>query len=235
MAKGGSINAKSIFKEYEENENDNYHAENILLLANNFGTEEDVETAKEILKQRDKQGSTSETMNKKSYELNKRLYPKLMDALNSNKNQTTMTQEQIQKLVRGANGTNEVARNFSIRKLKEAGLDKNGKPVESKNEVVKSKTSMKAKTPSKAPMTDEDYDCDEIIAETIKRKADAKKSAKKSANKPAVVKATNKVERTHDAIEKQIEQGKLKKAQIEKIIAETEDLLRMLKKALKSL
>ena len=43
-----------VFKEYEENENDNYHAENILLLANNFGTEEDVETAKEILKQREK-------------------------------------------------------------------------------------------------------------------------------------------------------------------------------------
>jgi phage terminase large subunit-like protein len=298
---GGSINAKSIFKEYEENENDNYHAENILLLANNFGTEEDVETAKEILKQRDKQGSTSETMNKKSYELNKRLYPKLIDALNSNKNQTTMTEEQIQKLVRGANGTNETARNFSIKKLKEAGLDKNGKHIESKKAMAKSKseptpkykvgdilnhkdsgetykvkieavtgwtghehrydvefldenlkplnrfaksyddklskpkTFMKAKTSSKAPMTDDDYDCDEIIAEALKRKADAKKSAKKSANKPEVVKATNKVERTHDAIEKQIEQGKLKKAQIEKIIAETEDLLRMLKKALKSL
>jgi hypothetical protein len=153
----------------------------------------------------------------------------------TNKNQTTMTQEQIQKLVRGANGTNEVARNFSIKKLKEAGLDKNGKSVESKKEVVKPKTSTKAKTPSKATMTDEDYDCDEIIAEALKRKKNAKKSAKKSANKPAVVKATNKVERTHDAIEKQIEQGKLKKAQIEKIIAETEDLLRMLKKALKSL
>jgi hypothetical protein len=153
----------------------------------------------------------------------------------TNKNQTTMTQEYIDKFVRGANSTDATAREISTRKLKEAGLDKNGKPIESKKEVVKSKTSMKAKTSSKAPMNNDDYDCDEIIAEALKRKADAKKSAKKSANKPAVVKATNKVERTHDAIEKQIEQGKLKKAQIEKIIAETEDLLRMLKKALKSL
>lgn len=236
MSKGGSINAKSIFKEYEENENDNYHAENILLLANNFGTEEDVETAKEILKQRDKQGSMSEAMNKKSYELNKRLYPKLIDALNSNKNQTTMTQEHIDKFVRGANSTDETAREISTRKLKEAGLDKNGKPIESK--ISKPTTlgkKAKATNTSKAPMTDDDYDCDEIIAEALKRKKNAKKSAEKSANKPEVVKATKKVERTHDAIEKQIEAGKLKKAQIEKIIAETEDLLKMLKKALKSL
>lgn len=233
---GGSINAKSIFKEYEENENDNYHAENILLLANNFGTEEDVETAKEILKQRDKQGSTSEAMNKKSYELNKRLYPKLIDALNSNKNQTTMTQEHIDKFVRGANSTDETAREISTRKLKEAGLDKNGKPLESKKEVTKSKILAKKETPVKStPQKEDDYDCDEIIAEALKRKKNAKKSAEKSANKPEVVKATKKVERTHDAIEKQIEAGKLKKAQIEKIIAETEDLLRMLKKALKSL
>jgi hypothetical protein len=275
----------------------------------------------------------------------------------TNKNQTTMTQEHIDKFVRGANSTDETAREISTRKLKEAGLDKNGKPLESKLSKPKTskkvkvtpmekldketKTSMedyfdkskedaeddegktlisydefnkmwntmphdtflfwvgwdtysynefevmgdgdfkkgiekfykdykvlvdfqidgsdktyridirksskpttsekkaKATNTSKAPMTDsketEDEYCKRIIAEARARKLKAKKIAKKSANKPAVTKATERVERTHESIEKQIETGKLKKEQIEKIIAETEDLLRMLKKALKSL
>jgi hypothetical protein len=234
----------------------------------------------------------------------------------TNKNQTTMTQEHIDKFVRGANSTDETAREISTRKLKEAGLDKNGKPLESKKAMAKSKseptpkykvgdilnhkdsgetykvkieavtgwtgdghryhvefldenlkplnkfaksyddklskpkTSTKAKTPSEAlikkdvsdkqePKKDsketEDEYCKRIIAEARARKLKAKKIAKKSANKPAVTKATERVERTHESIEKQIETGKLKKEQIEKIIAETEDLLRMLKKALKSL
>jgi len=218
-----------------------------------------------------------------------------------------MTQEHIDKFVRGANSTDATAIEISTRKLKEAGLDKNGKPLESKKEVGKNKTEPtpkykvgdilnhedsgknhnvkidavtgwtgdehrydvefldenlkplnkfaksyddklskpktekkeKATNTSKAPMTDsketEDEYCKRIIAEARARKLKAKKIAKKSANKPAVTKATERVERTHESIEKQIETGKLKKEQIEKIIAETEDLLRMLKKALKSL
>ena len=48
----------------------------------------------------------------------------------TNKNQTTMTQENIDKFVRGANSTDATAKEISTRKLKEAGLDKNGKPLE---------------------------------------------------------------------------------------------------------
>ena len=111
--------------------------------------------------------------------------------------------------------------------------------IRKSSKPTKSEKKAKATSTSKAPMTDsketEDEYCKRIIAEARARKLKAKKIAKKSANKPEVVKATNKVERTHESIEKQIEAGKLKKEQIEKIIAETEDLLRMLKKALKSL
>ena len=40
-----------------------------------------------------------------------------------------MTQEHIDEFVKVANSTNKVAREISIKKLKEAGLDKDGKPI----------------------------------------------------------------------------------------------------------
>lgn len=83
-----------------------------------------------------------------------------------------------------------------------------------------------------------EYNCDELIAEAKERKAKAKKRAEERASEPKKTegtKAKEKVEKTHGAIEKLIESGKLKKAQIEKILAETKDLVKLLEKALKSL
>jgi hypothetical protein len=82
-AKGGTIlDAKSIFAKYEKNEDNNYHAENIVLLAKHFGTDEDIDTANKIIKQRSKLGYMPKDMSEKSSEISKRLYPKLIQELN---------------------------------------------------------------------------------------------------------------------------------------------------------
>ena len=68
MAKGGNlISIKEIEKEYKENENNNLHSENVVLLAENFGTDEELSEAKDILKQHEEQGSLStELYNRRS-------------------------------------------------------------------------------------------------------------------------------------------------------------------------
>lgn len=68
MAKGGNvISIKEIEKEYYENEDNNLHSENVVLLAENFGTEEELSEAKSILKQHEEEGSLStELYNRRS-------------------------------------------------------------------------------------------------------------------------------------------------------------------------
>lgn len=110
-------------------------------------------------------------------------------------------------------------------------------------EVVEPKDKSDKKEQKKEPKksdkkTTGEYNCDDLIAEAKERKAKAKKRAEERANEPKKTegtKAKEKVEKTHGAIEKLIESGKLKKAQIEKILAETRDLVKLLEKALKSL
>jgi hypothetical protein len=157
---------------------------------------------------------------------------------------STETQEKIEKLRKGINNPNVSDSHKKLMKEKIAELEKEATPTQTKKTSTikapikkahaKKAISDKQEHKESSKETEDEY-CKRIIAEARARKLKAKKIAKKSANKPAVTKATEKVERTHESIEKQIEAGKLKKAQIEKIIAETEDLLRMLRKALKSL
>jgi len=54
-----AVNLKKLKKEYEENEDKNYHTENYLLLAKAFGTPAEVKKVEEILKKEQKQGQGS--------------------------------------------------------------------------------------------------------------------------------------------------------------------------------
>jgi hypothetical protein len=74
MAKGGDLS--SIKKKYEENEDENAHSENVVLLAKHFGTKEDLAKAKEILALHEKEGSLSSENGKKRQELHLKLIGK---------------------------------------------------------------------------------------------------------------------------------------------------------------
>jgi hypothetical protein len=74
MAKGGSL--KSIAKKYEQNEDDNAHSENIILLAKHFGTADDLKEAKRILALHNREGHLSSENGKKRYELHTKLIAK---------------------------------------------------------------------------------------------------------------------------------------------------------------
>jgi hypothetical protein len=74
MAKGGDLS--SIKKKYEENEDENAHSENVVLLAKNFGSKEDLAKAKEILALHEKEGSLSSENGKKRQELHLKLIDK---------------------------------------------------------------------------------------------------------------------------------------------------------------
>lgn len=79
MAKGGSV--ESIFSKYEENEENNAHSENVVLLATHFGTKEDLKKAKSILNRHMKAGSLTKQLSDERSEIEERLYPKLVEAL----------------------------------------------------------------------------------------------------------------------------------------------------------
>jgi hypothetical protein len=74
MADGGDLS--SIKKKYEENEDENAHSENVVLLAKHFGTKEDLAKAKEILALHEKEGSLSSENGKKRQELHLKLIGK---------------------------------------------------------------------------------------------------------------------------------------------------------------
>lgn len=107
-------------------------------------------------------------------------------------------------------------------------------------EVIKSdKNREKFKYKNDSGKAEKDpYDCDELAAKAKERHAKAKAAAKARAEAPKkteVTKAKDKIEKTHEAIHKQVDAGKFGKAQLQKLITETEELLTFLKKAFKSL
>lgn len=81
-AKGGVTKKKmtALWNEYQENEGENYHSENVVLLAKHFGTKEDLKEAKRILAEHDKQGSLTDKLRKERDVLHHKLYPKLLKA-----------------------------------------------------------------------------------------------------------------------------------------------------------
>lgn len=73
-AKGGSL--KSVKEKYLENEDNNAHSENVVLLAKNFGTKEDLAEAKTILALHEKEGQLTSENGKKRRELHLKLINK---------------------------------------------------------------------------------------------------------------------------------------------------------------
>jgi hypothetical protein len=73
-AQGGSL--KAFVKKYEKNEDINAHSENVVLLAERFGTEEELEEANSILKKHYEEGSLSFENGRKRYELQEKLMRK---------------------------------------------------------------------------------------------------------------------------------------------------------------
>lgn len=154
-------------------------------------------------------------------------------------------EENIQKLVNAANSTNATAREIGLKKLKELGLDKDGKPLEAakpkeekpKAERKKREPKAKEQKPKKADIrTDNDAYCKELIDEAEKRKAKAKAAAEKRASMPKKTPATkNKeaVEKTAGRIEKNVEKrakkGDVTVSEIEKLISEYEDAIKNLR------
>ena len=51
-----AVDVDAVRKEYLANENDNYHAENAMLLAKHFGTKKEYEAAEKSMQYRDKKG-----------------------------------------------------------------------------------------------------------------------------------------------------------------------------------
>jgi len=74
---GGSLkNLKNIAKKYLENEDDNNHSENVVLLATHFGTKEDLKKAKEILALHNSTGSLTSENGKARQQLHLKLISK---------------------------------------------------------------------------------------------------------------------------------------------------------------
>ena len=71
------VDKKAVMKKYKENEDNNAHTENYLMLATFFGTDSEVKKVKDIMKRNKKQGSTSESDNDWMYKNINKYYKKL--------------------------------------------------------------------------------------------------------------------------------------------------------------
>lgn len=80
MAKGGGVS--EVWEQYEENEDNNLHSENVVLLAKHFGTKDDIKKAEMILKKHEEIGHIPYDLMKERDELGHKLYDKLLEAKN---------------------------------------------------------------------------------------------------------------------------------------------------------
>lgn len=71
------IDLNTLQKKYRENEDYNFHSENILLLAKNFGSKTDLNKANDLIKLRDKQGYLTSDQKSEGYKIHKKLIKKL--------------------------------------------------------------------------------------------------------------------------------------------------------------
>jgi hypothetical protein len=118
-AKGGDLS--SIKKKYEENEDENAHSENVVLLAKHFGTKEDLAKAKEILALHEKEGSLSSENGKKRQEL----HLKLIDKARAEMGKQGIEFEKGGYMAKGG----EIAFDNSNLYLNGFGMDSNGNSV----------------------------------------------------------------------------------------------------------
>jgi len=66
---------RAAMKTYKRNENINAHSENLVLLANLFGTTEQKATANEMVRLRDRQGYLTMEQSREGYKIHETLYP----------------------------------------------------------------------------------------------------------------------------------------------------------------
>ena len=123
------------------------------------------------------------------------------------------------------------------KKINDLSIDDMSKSKTKKAEPKKAEQK-ETKTEVKAETKKDPYNCDDLIKEAKERHAKKQKAAKErkaAPKKSEVTKDKEKIDRVHYIIEKQIENDKLSKGQIKKLIAETKDLLKLLEKALNNL
>jgi hypothetical protein len=80
MAHGGKLSKKDFFKKYEENEDENMHSENVVLLAENYGTESDIRDAKTILAKHESIGHLPTSLRQERDVLHDKLYAKYVQS-----------------------------------------------------------------------------------------------------------------------------------------------------------
>jgi hypothetical protein len=80
MAHGGKLSKKDFFKKYEENEDENMHTENVVLLAENYGTESDIRDAKTILAKHESIGHLPSSLRQERDVLHDKLYAKYVQS-----------------------------------------------------------------------------------------------------------------------------------------------------------
>lgn len=80
MAHGGKLSKKDFFKKYEENEDENMHSENVVLLAENYGTESDIRDAKTILAKHESIGHLPTSLRQERDALHDKLYAKYVQS-----------------------------------------------------------------------------------------------------------------------------------------------------------
>jgi hypothetical protein len=79
-AKGGKLSKKDFFKKYEENEDENMHTENVVLLAENYGTESDIRDAKTILAKHESIGHLPTSLRQERDDLHDKLWSKYIQS-----------------------------------------------------------------------------------------------------------------------------------------------------------
>jgi len=80
MAHGGKLTKKDFFKKYEENEDENMHTENVVLLAENYGTESDIRDAKTILAKHESIGHLPTSLRQERDALHDKLWSKYVQS-----------------------------------------------------------------------------------------------------------------------------------------------------------
>lgn len=79
MAKGGKLSLREFEKKYNQNEDENLHSENVVLLAENFGSADDIRDAKTILAKHDAIGHLPFSLGEERYKLSEKLWKKYTD------------------------------------------------------------------------------------------------------------------------------------------------------------
>ena len=85
MAKGGKLSLKKFREKYDDNEDRNYHSENVVLLAENFGSDSDIRDAKIILAKHEAIGSLPYNLSQERNALHDKLWAKYKEATEQSK------------------------------------------------------------------------------------------------------------------------------------------------------